>query len=117
MALTTPQTNNKLVQYRKELVREFVRENMFSPYMGDSPNSIIRTLHDPKKGGEHVNIPLVRALSGAAKSTQPTTPATKSASDAKESRKSVSASVCAAWTSTVRSTPARRRTGRRSSAR
>lgn len=69
MALTTPQTNNKLVQYRKELVREFVRENMFSPYMGDSPNSIIRTLHDPKKGGEQVNIPLVRALSGAAKST------------------------------------------------
>lgn len=69
MALTTPQSNNKLVQYRKEIIREFVRENMFSPYMGDDLNSIIRTLHDPKKGGEQVNIPLVKALSGAAKST------------------------------------------------
>lgn len=69
MSLTTPQTNNKLVQYRKELIKEFVRENMFSPYMGDAPNSIIRTLHDPKKGGEQVNVPLVRSLSGAAKST------------------------------------------------
>lgn len=69
MALTSPQANNKLVQYRKELIKEFVRENMFSPYMGDSINSIIRTLHDPKKGGEQVNIPIVTSLKGAAKST------------------------------------------------
>lgn len=69
MALTAPQANNKLVQYRKELIKEFVRENMFSPYMGDSPNSIIRTLFDNKKGGEQVNIPLVRSLTGTAKST------------------------------------------------
>src|SRR5690606_4318678 len=69
MAITTPQTNNKLVQYRKELIKEFVRENMFSPYMGDAPTSIIRTLFDNKKGGEQVNVPLVRSLSGAAKST------------------------------------------------
>lgn len=69
MAMTTPQTNNKLVQYRKQIIREFVRENMFSPYMGDSINSIIRTLHDNKKGGEQVNIPLVTSLNGTAKST------------------------------------------------
>jgi N4-gp56 family major capsid protein len=69
MAITTPQTNNKLVQYRKELIKEFVRENMFSPYMGDAPTSIIRTLFDPKKGGEQVNVPLVRSLTGTAKST------------------------------------------------
>jgi len=69
MAITTPQANNKLVQYRKELIKEFVRENMFSPYMGDAPTSIIRTIYDNKKGGEQVNVPLVRSLSGAAKST------------------------------------------------
>jgi hypothetical protein len=69
MALTTPQANNKLVQYRKELTKEFVRENMFSPYMGDAPTSIIRTLFDNKKGGEQVNVPLVRSLTGTAKST------------------------------------------------
>lgn len=69
MALSTIQANNKLVQYRKELIKEFVRENMFSPYMGEAPTSIIRTLFDNKKGGEQVNIPLVRSLTGTAKST------------------------------------------------
>lgn len=69
MSLSTISTNNKLIQFRKELIREYVRENMFSPYMGDAPNSIIRTMYDPKKGGEQINIPLVKALSGTAKST------------------------------------------------
>ncbi len=69
MALTAPQTNNKLIQYRTEIIREIVRENMFSPYMGSSMTSIIRTLQDNKKGGEQVNIPLVKKLSGTAKST------------------------------------------------
>lgn len=69
MAYTTPQTNNKLVQYRKELIKEYVRENMFSPYMGSSMTSIIRTMFDPKKGGEQVNIPIVTSLKGTAKST------------------------------------------------
>lgn len=68
MATTTPSTNNKLVQFRKELIKEYVRENMFSPYMGDSINSIIRTMYDPKKGGEQINIPLVTSLHGTAKS-------------------------------------------------
>lgn len=69
MTATTPQANNKLVQYRKELIKEYVRENMFSPYMGSSINSIIRTIYDNKKGGEQVNIPLVTSLRGTAKST------------------------------------------------
>jgi N4-gp56 family major capsid protein len=69
MAISSIQSNNKLIQFRKELIKEFVRENMFSPYMGDAPTSIIRTLHDNKKGGEQVNIPLVRSLTGTAKST------------------------------------------------
>ena len=67
MALSSIQSNNKLVQYRKEIVREFCRENMFSPYMGMDMTSIIRTLQDNKKGGEQVNIPLVKRLTGAAK--------------------------------------------------
>lgn len=69
MALSSIQANNKLIQFRKELIKEFVRENMFSPYMGDAPTSIIRTMFDPKKGGEQINVPLVRSLSGTAKST------------------------------------------------
>lgn len=65
MAVSSIQTNNKLVQYRKDIIREFVRENMFSPYMGDSMTSIIRTIYDPKKGGEQINIPLVTKLTNA----------------------------------------------------
>lgn len=66
MALTTPQTNNKLVQYRKDIWREYMQENMFSAYMGSGVNSIIRLLYDPKKGGEQINIPLVNRLSNTA---------------------------------------------------
>ncbi len=69
MALNTVQANNKLIQFRKEITREFIRENRFSPYMGTGATSIIRTLQDPKKGGEQVNIPIVTRLKNAAFST------------------------------------------------
>ena len=42
MALTTVQSNNKLVQFTKEINREFVRANLFSPYMSEDMNAIIR---------------------------------------------------------------------------
>lgn len=66
MALTTIQTNNKLIQFAREINREFVRENMFSPYMGDDLNAIIRRRYEPKNGGEQINIPLVTRLTNAA---------------------------------------------------
>lgn len=62
MALTTTAANNKLIVYRKEVYREYVRENLFSPYMGASMNAIIRVITDldkgGKSGGEQINIPL-----------------------------------------------------------
>jgi hypothetical protein len=66
MAQTVIQSNNKLVQYTKEINREFVRENMFSPYMGTALNSIIRLRNELKSGGEQMNIPLVTKLTNAA---------------------------------------------------
>jgi hypothetical protein len=66
MALTTIQANNKLVQYTKEINREFVRENMFSPYMSDDLNAIIRRKYELKSGGEQMNIPLVTKLTNSA---------------------------------------------------
>ena len=42
MAVTTISTNNKLIKFTQEIAREFVRENLFSPYMGEDLNSIIR---------------------------------------------------------------------------
>jgi N4-gp56 family major capsid protein len=66
MALTVIQSNNKLVKYTEEINREFVRENMFSPYMGDDLNAIIRRRYEAKSGGEQINIPLVTKLTNAA---------------------------------------------------
>lgn len=66
MAVTTTQANNKLLVFRKEITREYIRENLFSPYIGSSPNSIIRVINDLKKGGEQINIPLVARLKNSA---------------------------------------------------
>lgn len=67
MAQTTVESNNKLVKYTREINREFVRENLFSPYMGTSLNSIIRKRYEFKMGGEQMNIPLVTKLNNSAK--------------------------------------------------
>lgn len=69
MAVTTVQTNNKLIKFTQEIAREWVKENMFSPYEGESVNSIIRRKMELKSGGEQMNIPLVTRLTGAGVST------------------------------------------------
>jgi|GEM_PF-316096 len=69
MAVTTIQSNNKLIQFTKEINREFVRKNMFDPYMGEGLNAIIRKRFEHKNGGEQMNIPLVTKLNGIGKST------------------------------------------------
>jgi hypothetical protein len=69
MAVTTIQTNNKLIQFTKDINREFVRQNMFSPYMGDGLDAIIRRRMEFKQGGEQMNIPLVTKLLGTGVST------------------------------------------------
>jgi N4-gp56 family major capsid protein len=69
MAVSTVQTNNKLVKYTQEINREFVRENLFSPYISSSINAIIRVRQELKTGGEQMNIPLVTRLAGKGKGT------------------------------------------------
>jgi hypothetical protein len=68
MAMTVTAANNKLIKFRKEIYREYVRENLFSAYMGTAVNSIIRVITDldkgGKNGGEQINIPLRARLSG-----------------------------------------------------
>lgn len=67
MAVTTVQTNNKLIKFTREINREFVRENLFSPYMSTSLNAIIRMRQELKSGGEQMNIPMVTRLKGVGK--------------------------------------------------
>lgn len=66
MALTTIQTNNKLIKFTREINREYVRENLFSPYMASDLRAIIRIRQELVNGGEQMNIPMVAALSGTA---------------------------------------------------
>ena|SRR5215831_759428 len=70
MAVTTIDTNNKLIQFTRDINREFVRENMFSPYMSEGLTAIIRLRNELKAGGEDMNIPLVTRLQGAGVATQ-----------------------------------------------
>jgi Protein of unknown function (DUF4043) len=71
MAVSTVHSNNKLVKYTQEINREWVRENMFSPYMGEGLNAIIRRRMELKSGGEQMNIPIVSRLRGQGVSTGP----------------------------------------------
>jgi hypothetical protein len=65
MALTTVQSNNKLIQFTKDINREFVRANLFSPYMSEDMNAIIRIKNELKSGGEVINLPYVKRLKAA----------------------------------------------------
>src|SRR5215472_12974731 len=69
MALTTVQVNNKLIVFRKEVTREYIRQNLFAPYIGTELTAIIRVINDLKKGGEQINIPLIARLKATAIST------------------------------------------------
>src|SRR4030095_9081838 len=69
MAVTTIQTNNKLVVFSREINREFVRQNLFSPYMGEGLDAVIRIRNELKSGGEQMNIPLVTKLLSTGLST------------------------------------------------
>src|ERR1700730_19157343 len=64
MAVTTVSANNKLIVFRKEVTREYIRQNLFSPYIGTEMTAIIRVINDLKKGGEQINIPLIARLKG-----------------------------------------------------
>jgi len=71
MAVTDIHSNNKLIKFTQQINREWVRENMFSPYMGDDLNAIIRRRMELKSGGEVMNIPIVSRLQGMGVSTGP----------------------------------------------
>ena len=71
MAVSDVHSNNKLIKFTQQINREWVRENLFSPYMSDDLNAIIRRRMELKAGGEVMNIPLVSRLQGLGVSTGP----------------------------------------------
>jgi hypothetical protein len=67
MAVSTIQANNRGIIFRNNIIREFVRGNMFSPYMGNDGTAVIRTfLETGKFGGDQINVPLIKALRNTA---------------------------------------------------
>jgi hypothetical protein len=75
MAITANNANNEIVRWQTRVLREYRRGNLFSPYMGDSPTSIIQFIRDleAEQGGDQVNIPFVGRLNGPGVSTGPLT--------------------------------------------
>ncbi|TXH32065.1 MAG: DUF4043 family protein, partial [Rhodospirillaceae bacterium] len=68
MAVTTVQTNNRGIKFRNNIIREYVRGNMFTPYMGNDGMAVIRSFHEEGKyGGDQINVPLITALRGSGK--------------------------------------------------
>lgn len=70
MTTTTVQSNNRGIKFRNQVIREWVRGTMFTPYTGSDGTAVIRRMSLPGAfGGDQINVPLVRALSGTAIST------------------------------------------------
>ncbi|WP_375790879.1 DUF4043 family protein [Bradyrhizobium sp. vgs-9] len=68
MAVTSVQTNNRGTKFRNKLIIEYVRGNMFSPYMSDDGMNVITSFHEEGKyGGDQINVPLITALRGSGK--------------------------------------------------
>lgn len=68
MAVTTVQTNNRGIKFRNSIIREYVRGNMYSPYMGDDGMAVIRSFQETGKyGGDQINVPLITSLRGSGK--------------------------------------------------
>jgi hypothetical protein len=73
MAVTTTNSNNAIVKFRKQFWWEYRRGNLFAPYMGDGPTKIIQTTYELKDGGDQINMPFVGAMRGPGVGTGPLT--------------------------------------------
>jgi hypothetical protein len=60
------QTTTNSSSSARKITREYIRENLFSPYIGTEMTAIIRVINDLKKGGEQINIPLIARLKAQA---------------------------------------------------
>lgn len=70
MAVTTVQTNNRGIRFRNQVIREWVRGTMFTPYTGSDGTAVIRRMSlAGAYGGDQINVPLVRALKNTAIAT------------------------------------------------
>jgi len=62
MAETSLLSGLDLTKWRKQFIREYIRDSGFEPYMGDSPTDIIHVVNDLKTDGYTIRVPLIARL-------------------------------------------------------
>lgn len=68
MSVTTTDSTNVILKWRKKYIREWQRDNLFSPYMGkqsEGMRSIIHQCYELQDEGETITLPMVVSLNGA----------------------------------------------------
>lgn len=64
MADTTVLSGLDLTKWRRNFIREYVRDSGFEAYMGDSPTDIIHVVNELNGNGKTIRVPLVARLQG-----------------------------------------------------
>ena len=64
MASTTVLSGLELTKWRRDFIRETVRDSGFDPYMGDSALDIINVMNDLSTDGYTIRVPLLGRLQG-----------------------------------------------------
>lgn len=64
MALSTVQTNNRLIKFLDEFTIEYFRDNVLDRFSGAGMTNIIRVINELKQGGDQINVPLIGQLNG-----------------------------------------------------
>jgi N4-gp56 family major capsid protein len=64
MGTTTLLSGLELTKWQSKMVREYVRDSGFAPYMGDSTEDIIQVKNELKDAGYTIRIPLLARLQG-----------------------------------------------------
>lgn len=65
MSETTVLSGLELTKWKKNFIREMVRDSGFEPYMGTSVNDIIHVINDLQTDGYTIRVPLLKQLSGS----------------------------------------------------
>ncbi len=84
MTMTTTPSTTTLLEWRRRFIREWSRDNLFSPYMGkaeEGTRAVIHQVMEFKDAGETVNLPLIAALSGSGVSGDTTLQGSEEAMD------------------------------------
>jgi len=65
MAVTTTDSTLNIQKWRRDFWREYQRENLFAPYIGDGTDAVIHRIYELKDDGESITYPLVGRAKGA----------------------------------------------------